>query len=84
VQATWGAITATVAGKLCTALGVGMGELFEVVPADIWFDPARPQGDRPSGSTSLEARNASLPGASFDRLGIGTWDVRVCSTFTST
>jgi DNA-binding Xre family transcriptional regulator len=74
---TWGAITQSVAGKLCTALGVGMGELFEIVPADIWWSVRR---DRKLtvhlGSTSLEARSASLPGATLDRLGIGTWDVR--------
>jgi DNA-binding Xre family transcriptional regulator len=73
----WKGVTKSVIGKLCAALGVKLSELFEDVPADIWFPIRR---DRKVtvhlGSTSLEAHGGGPDGAYIDRLGIGTWDVR--------
>jgi DNA-binding Xre family transcriptional regulator len=72
----WGRIDTKLAGKVCHALGVAFGDLFEFVPLDIWYPVRR---DRKLsvhlGSTAL-ASPASGSAANIDRQGIGTWDVR--------
>lgn len=73
----WEGITRAVFGRICAATGATAADLFEVLPADVWFPIRR---DRTVtvhlGSTSLEARSAARGGAYIDKLGVGTRDVR--------
>ena len=75
----WSGVTRAVLGKLCSALDVQVHDLFESVPADVWFPVRRHRSVTVHlGSTSLEARGAGAgqSGAFLDRQGVGTWDVR--------
>ena len=71
----WTRVSGDILGKFSAVLGVGVGDLLEFVPQDVWF-PIRHHGQLTVhlGSTSLEV--ATQQGVSFPRLGIGTWDVR--------
>lgn len=73
----WKRVSKSTIGRLCAALDATPDELFEVLPADIWFPIRRDHKVTVHlGSTSLESRGGAVDGNDIDRLGIGTWDVR--------